>query len=116
MIEKQMKNRKPKTDIPVTKKDNFVYIDEDGNETVGTKVYVAYKHGNKHFARFNGGQLLNVNALYFVPGTTGGFNKHKGQDNYPFRAVTAECFDLYRAFLLTKNPAHLRDAERTLVV
>jgi len=58
--------------------------------------------------------LLNPNSMWFNEGDEKAFDKRSGRKAFEFAKVTENCFNLYVKFLKTKNPAHLRNAEREI--
>jgi hypothetical protein len=81
-----------------------------------SKAAVAKQIGSKRYAK-RATRGIEAGCLYNPDSAMGDharFHSDRGQDQYEFVEVTTEAFDAYLRFLRSKNPVHLRHAERAI--
>jgi hypothetical protein len=125
--EEIMSNRpKPTGDVEVfTIRSRGDYIDEDNNHCLLDTQNRQAMDRDEAYARR---EFINIRERYFVKQGPNGklydpfglFNeghvakRRAGIEQWKWREVPQSCFNLYLAFLKTKNKAHLTHAEREI--
>lgn len=74
----------------------------------GHEEYVYYVRQNSR------GEVSDPWGLYSEQGNAR-FARHRGRDEWSFRRVTEETFMYYAKYLATRNKAHLRQCERSIL-
>jgi len=97
---------------------NEINYDSNGNTVPeNDKNSVAKTKDSRFFIKkcntgTNSGHFYDPNSLWNLENENKSFNSKKGKPIYQFVKVDAEIFELYLKYLKTKNPSHLRNAER----
>ncbi len=97
-------------DFPILGDESDNVLAEDRDLAFAKEVSVDGRNSHYYIRRASNGRLFNPNGM--DEGRHNKFLHHSGKREFEYHQVNQRVFNFYKDFLKSKNPAHLRNAER----